>query len=123
MNEAGQSASYNRPNPHMQTRVSGTRQMVWLASLLFATIIFPALLHASVLADAARQLAHKIAAGTGPGAIALDVTNRSSLDEKSVHEVRVALEAELRTEGVGTAKPEESMGSVAITLSESLREY
>ncbi len=78
---------------------------------------------ASNLSDAARQLAHKIASVTGPGAIALDITNRSSLDDKSVREVRIALEAQLRIEGVRTAKADQAMGSVQVTLSESVREY
>jgi hypothetical protein len=97
--------------------------MGWLASFLLATAVLPSFLSASVVGDAARQLAHKIASATGPGAIALAVTNRSSLDDKSVAEVRSALETQLRTEGVRTTKPDEAMGSVQVTLSESLREY
>lgn len=94
--------------------------MGWLAAFLFA---LSSTLHASILTDAARQFAHKIAAVTGPGAIALEVTNRSSLDDRSVNEVRVALEGQLRSEGVRAAKPDESVGSVQVTLSENLREY
>jgi len=75
------------------------------------------------LGDTSRQLAHKIAAAAGPGAFALEVTNRSSLDEKSVREVRSALEAQLHVEGVSTAKAEQAMGTVEVVLSESLREY
>jgi hypothetical protein len=90
---------------------------------LLATIFLPSSLCASSLGDTARQLAHKIAAAAGPGAFALEVTNRSSLDEKSVREVRSALEAELHVEGVHTAKAEQAMGTVEVVLSESLREY
>jgi hypothetical protein len=78
---------------------------------------------ASSLGDTARQLAHKIATDAGPGALALEVTNRSSLDDKSVREVRSALEAELQAEGVHTSKAEQAMGTVEVVLSESLREY
>ena len=56
-------------------------------------------------------------------AFALEVTNRSSLDDKSVREVRSALEAQLHVEGVSTAKAEQAMGTVEVVLSESLREY
>jgi hypothetical protein len=49
--------------------------------------------------------------------------NKSSLDDKSVREVRSAIEAELRAEGVRTAKADQSMGSVQVTLSENMREY
>jgi len=86
-------------------------------------VFLPSSLCASSLGDAAHQLAHKIAAATGPGAFAIEVTNRSSLDDKSVREVRSALEAELRVEGVHAAKAEPAMGTVEIVLSESLREY
>jgi hypothetical protein len=68
-------------------------------------------------------LAHNIAAAAGPGAFALEVTNRSSLDDKSVREVRSALEAQLHLEGVSITKAEQAMGTVEVVLSESLREY
>jgi hypothetical protein len=103
--------------------MSGGLRLGWLTSLLLATVLLPSSSFASNLSDAARQLAHKIASVTGPGAIALDIANRSSLDDKSVREARIALEAQLRIEGVRTAKAEQAMGSVQVTLSESVREY
>jgi hypothetical protein len=75
------------------------------------------------LGDTARELAHKIASDAGPGAFALAVTNRSSLDDKSVREVRGALEAELQIEGVRPEKAEQAIGTIDVVLSESLREY
>ena len=104
----------------MHGRWSRTLRISWLAALLF---VLPSVASASSFADTARQFAHKIASATGPGVIALEITNRSSLDEKSIGEIRSALEAQLRAEGVRSAKPDESIGSVAVTLSESLREY
>ena len=92
--------------------MSGGLRLGWLTSLLFATVFLPSSLFASNLSDAARQLAYKVASVTGPGAIALDITNRSSLDDKSVHEVRIALEAQLRIEGVRTAKADQAIASV-----------
>jgi hypothetical protein len=90
---------------------------------LLATVFLPSSLCASGLGDTARQLAHRIAAAAGPGAFALEVTNRSSLDDKAVREVRSALEAQLHVEGVSTVKAEQAMGTVEVILSESLREY
>jgi hypothetical protein len=107
----------------MRACTSGGLRLGWLTSLLLATVFLPSSVFASNLSDAARQLAHKIASVTGPGAIALDIANRSSLDEKSVREVRIALEAQLRIEGVRTAKADQAMGSAQVTLSESVREY
>ncbi len=112
-----------RESSRESTRKSSGLRLSWLTSFLLATVFLPSSLCASGLGDTARQLAHKIAAAAGPGAVALEVTNRSSLDEKSVREVRSALEAELHVEGVHTTKAEQSMGTVEVVLSESLREY
>ncbi len=107
----------------MRARTSSGLRLAWLTSFLLATVFLPLSLYASSLGDTARQLAHKIAADAGPGAFAVDVTNRSSLDERSVREVRGALEAQLQSEGVHTAKAEQAIGTVEVVLSESLREY
>ena len=93
------------------------------APLLFAFCFLPSLLSASNLSDTARQLAGRIAAITGPGSIGLDMTNRSSLDEKSVREVRIALQGELQGEGVRIVSADQAVGTVTVVLSESLREY
>ena len=123
MKAASHIPRYNQPIRQMQACMSGGLRLGWLTVFLLATTFLPSRSFASTLGDAARQLAHKIAAVTGPGALALDVTNRSSLDDKSVREVRTALEAQLRIEGVRTAKSDEAIGSVQVTLSESVREY
>jgi hypothetical protein len=114
---------YNHRIPHMRARTPSGLRPDWLPLFLLASLFLPSSVFASGLGDAARQLAHKIAAAAGPGAIALEVTNRSSLDEKSVREVRNALESELQVEGVHSAKAEQAMGTVGVVLSENLREY
>jgi hypothetical protein len=127
MNSPSSITRYNQRIPHMRAREftpkASSLRLGWLTSFLLAMVFLPSSLCASSLGDAARQLAHKIAAATGPGAFAVEVTNRSSLDDKSVREVRSALEAELRVEGVHAAKTEPAMGTVEVVLSESLREY
>ena len=123
MNEPRSTTRYNQRIPHMRARTSSGLRLGWLTSFLLATIFLPSSLSASDLGDTARQLAHKIAAAAGPGAFALEVTNRSSLDDKSVREVRSALEAELHVECVHTVKAEQAIGTVDVVLSESLREY
>jgi hypothetical protein len=117
----------------MRALASSGLRLGWLTTFLLATALLPsssldAFLYASSLSpsslgDGARQLAHKIAAVSGPGAFALEVSNRSSLDEKAAREVRGALEAELHAEGVEAAKAEQAAGTIKIILSESLREY
>ena len=123
MNRPQSATRYNHPIPQMRARTSSGLRLGWLTSFLLATVFLPSSLSASSLGDTARQLAHKIAATAGPGAVALDVTNRSSLDDKSVRAARSALEAQLQVEGVHTTKAEQAMGTVGVILSESLREY
>ena len=117
-----QIAGYNQRIHNMLVHSSGGQRLSWLLPLL-VLVLFPADLHASVFGDTARQLAHKIAAVTGPGVVTLEIVNRSSLDEKSTHEASSALEAQLRVEGVRTSTPDQAMGTVQVTFSESLREY
>src|ERR1700687_5566643 len=127
MNRPLSTTRYNQRIPNMRaresTRKSSGLRLGWLTSFLLATVFLPSTLFASGLGDTARQLAHKIAAAAGPGAFALEVSNRSSLDDKSVRDVRSALEAQLHVEGVSTAKAEQAMGTVEVVLSENLREY
>src|ERR1700675_4533143 len=127
MNRPPPITRYNQRIPHMRARESTRKsrglRLGWLTSFLLATVFLPSSFLASGLGDTARQLAQKIAAAAGPGAFALEITNRSSLDDKSVREVRSALEAQLHVEGVSTAKAEQAMGTVEVVLSESLREY
>src|SRR5258708_19896551 len=104
---------YNQRIPHMRarestrefTRTSCGLRLGWLASLLLAIAFLPASLIASSLGDTARQLAHKIAAATGPGAFALEVTNRSSLDDKSMREVPNPPQPQFHVTAVTTPKP------------------
>jgi hypothetical protein len=114
---------YNHRIPHMQARISSGLRPGWLPLFLLASLFLPSSVFASGLGDTARQLAHKIAVAAGPGAVALEVTNRSSLEEKSLREVRSALEAELQVEGVHSVKAEQAIGTVEVVLSENLREY
>jgi len=127
MNNPLPTTRYNQRIPHMRARESTRKsrglRIGWLTSFLLATVFLPPSSFSSSVGDTARQLAHKIAAAAGPGAFALEVTNRSSLDDKSVSEVRSTLEAQLHVEGVSTAKAEQAMGTVEVVLSESLREY
>ena len=114
---------YNRAIRQMQARMPGGLRLGRLASFLLASVLLPSYLAGSNLSDAARQMAHKIGLATGPGAIALEVTNKSSLDDKSVREIRTALDEQLRVEGVRTVNTDQAVGTVRVTLSESLREY
>src|SRR5580704_6534691 len=123
MNRPPSIPRYNQRIPHMRARTPSGLRLGWLTSFFLATVFLPSPLSASNLADTARQLAHKIAADAGPGAFALEVANRSSLDDKSAREVRSALETELNVAGVRATKAEQAIGTIKVVLSESLREY
>jgi hypothetical protein len=119
---------YNQLIRKMRARMPGGLRLglltsFWRISFLLANLFLPSLLFASNFGDAARQLADRIATASGPGSVALEVTNRSSLDDKSVREVRSALQAQLRVRGVNAVPPDQAVGSIAVVLSESLREY
>jgi hypothetical protein len=123
MRNDSQTARYNQRNRQMESRSEIVLRLGRFASFVLANLFLPSLLFASNFGDTARQLAARIAAATGPGSVALEVTNRSSLDDKSLREIRSALQAQLRVQGVSTVAPDQSVGSVNVVLSESLREY
>ena len=69
------------------------------------------------------QLSARIAAATGPGVIALDITNRSSVSAPDVEAIRRELTSSLASSGVRVWQPEQAAGTVTVTLSESLQNY
>jgi len=69
------------------------------------------------------QLAQKIAAATGPGAVSVNVVNRSSLGQAEVDEIRRGLLAELGAMGVHFVAEDQAAATVQIFLSENLRSY
>jgi hypothetical protein len=71
----------------------------------------------------AQQLARKIVAITGPGAVAVKVENRSSLPKKDFDTISAALRADLETLGARPAKPEQAAASVTVWLSENPQSF
>jgi hypothetical protein len=111
-------AAYNSQYPYMFLR-SGKPRMLGVALGLFMMVSF------AVGADwgkPARALAQKIAAATGPGAVALEVNNRSSLRPPEVEQARAALIAELGTLGVQILESGQA-ATVRLTFSENSQNY
>jgi hypothetical protein len=71
----------------------------------------------------AAQLAEKISSLTGPGVIALEVTNRSSIPAAEVEQIRHLLVSELATSGVRVWQPDQASAMASVTLSENLQSY
>jgi hypothetical protein len=70
-----------------------------------------------------QQLAEKIAAVTGPGAVSLQVINRSSLSREESDGFRRGLLTDLSALGVRFVNADQSSATVQVSLSEDLRNY
>jgi hypothetical protein len=81
---------------------------------------FPA--RADDLASLADKFAEKIISVTGPGTVAVNVTNHSSLTKTEVDRVQQTLLASLASFG-GRAVDEGQSNTILVTLSEDLRNY
>jgi hypothetical protein len=120
MPSANDNAVYNARILHMVASSSRFRR----AACYFALIVMClAMSLASDWRTPEEQLARKIAAATGPGAVALDVANKSSLSRAEADEIRRGLTSELAALGVRLVNAEQSAATVQVTLSENLREY
>ncbi len=79
--------------------------------------------HAADWNTAEQQLARKIVAVTGPGAVALTVENRSSLGRRESEAVQNGLRYALEQLGIRFVDAEQAAASVAISLSENPTSY
>ena len=70
-----------------------------------------------------QQLAKKIVAVTGPGAVALTVENHSSLTRRDNEIVQNGLRTALEGLGLRFVKPEQAAGTISISLSENTNSY
>ena len=120
MPSASDNAVYNARNLYMLALLSRfSRAACFLAlMLMYAPLIMASDWHAPV-----GQLARQIAGATGPGAVALEVVNRSSLTRADVEAIRHGLLAELAALGVRPVNTDQAAASVEVTLSENLQNY
>jgi hypothetical protein len=117
MNGLDHSPVYNAPNPEMLVPPS---RMHWLWCVL---LLLSQVAQASDWRRTQTQLAEKIAAVTGPGVVALNVSNRSSISSADVEEIRRWLITSLAASGVRVWEPDQAAATVQVTLSESLQNY
>lgn len=111
---------YNSSIPYML--ISSPRWLRSAGSLLILFLL-SAGLQAADWSTPEEQLARKIAGTTGPGAVALEITNRSSLTRTDFDEIRRGLTTQLAYLGLRFVNAEQAAGSVKITLSEDLQNY
>jgi hypothetical protein len=112
-------AVYNARIPNMLIAPSRCTRT---AALLLVLLCVP-VLRATDWKTPQEQLAEKIAAVTGPGAIALDVTNRSSLSHVDVDRIRQGLSTQLASAGVRFVNPDQANATVQVFLSEDFQNY
>jgi hypothetical protein len=79
--------------------------------------------HATEWTAPARDLARKIAAVIGPGAVAINLVNRSSLAKGDVDQINRDLGLQLESAGLHAVKSEQATTNLEIALSENLQNY
>lgn len=113
---------YNARNPRMKADLFRGPGLRLILLLLILFLFVPTLLAADWHAPE-QQLAGKISAVTGPGAVALQLNNRSSLSPADVEQIRNGLTSELMYAGVHLVSSDQAVATVNVTLSENLRSY
>jgi hypothetical protein len=117
------SAVYNAAIPNMVNRASRLAPGFRLVVQILSLISFVVAVQAMDWSGPEQQLARKIVAVTGPGAVTLTLENRSSLGRRDNEVIGNGLRAALEALGLRFVKPEQAAASVAITLSENPRSY
>ena len=102
----------------LQMALSSRARCLCCALLFFSQLAF-----ASDWQLPVTQMAGKISAATGPGVIALDITNRSSISAADVEQIHRMLVSGLSASGVRVWQPDQAAATVQVTLSENLESY
>jgi hypothetical protein len=109
-------------------RIVVFNMMIFLLRVLRAAgyaFLIAFLLHSSAHATdwSTNQLATKIVAVTGPGAVSLETTNRTSLSKAEFDQAAGTLRAQLQALGLQFVIAEQAAAAVGVTLSENLSNY
>jgi hypothetical protein len=120
MVKTNNNAGYNARNPYMPIWFS---RIVRASGSLLLVLLHVTFLSAMDWKASEQEMAGKIASVTGPGAVALEVTNRCSLGHTDVDQIHRGLLTELATLGVRAVNPDQAAATVQISLSEDLQHY
>ena len=110
---------YNSRNPRMN--FYSTRSWISLLAVLFCS--FCAYGQTPKWHDPAQQLAEKISAVIGPGAISVEFANHSSLSRAQGEDIHRVLLQELSVLGLRSVSADTAAATVQVSLSENLRDY
>jgi hypothetical protein len=120
-------AVYNSAIPSLflntANRVPSSARLPWLLLFFLVLLAVSGSGFAADWSTPEQQLARKVAAVTGPGAVALSVENRSSLGRRDSEIVQNGLRSELEALGLRFVKTEQAAATVTISLSESSQSY
>jgi len=124
----GEIRSMRRPsrNPVYNARIRSMRIFVavaWAGCCLVFVLLFVVVASAGDWQAPCSQLAQRIAAITGPGAVAVTIVNRSSLAPTDADDIHRRLLTELAAYGVQPSSTDQAAATVQVTLSENLRDY
>ena len=118
-------ARYNSAIPDVilnsAKRTARCASIFWLQMLVMLGCALP--VHAADWSGPEQQLARKIVALTGPGAVALTAENRSSLSRRDSEIIQNGLRSALESAGIRFVKTEQAAATVSITLSENESSY
>ena len=120
MPSTSDNAVYNARNLDMPALPS---RFSYAACFLALILMYVPLMLASDWHGPEEQLARKIASATGPGAIALEVANRSSLARPDVEVIRRGLLAELAVLGLRAVSADQAAATIDVNLYENLHNY
>jgi hypothetical protein len=108
---------YNSRNLTMTLPLSRLRRALCLC------ILFARLSLAADWRQPISQLAIQITAATGPGVVALEINNRSSISSVDIEEIRREITSALATSGVRVWQPDQAAANIKLTLSENAQDY
>jgi hypothetical protein len=103
--------------------VNRAPRLAFILCLWILTWIFGGVAHATDWTGPEQQLARKVLAVTGPGAVALSIENRSSLGHREYEIIQNGLRNELAALGLHFVKADQAAATLTITLSENTNSY
>jgi hypothetical protein len=110
---------YNSRNPRMNFYLTRS----WILGLVLLLASCCANAQTANWREPAQQLAGKISAVVGPGAVSLEFANHSSLSRSQEEDIHRVLLQELSVLGLRSVSADAAAATVHVSLSENLRDY
>jgi hypothetical protein len=120
MSRTERKAIYNSRIPQMPASCSRPSRT---ASAMLCAFLFLSAMQAQKWSGAQDQLATRIVALTGPGTMAIELVNKSSLSRSEADEIRRGILTQLAAAGAQFVSAERAAATVKVYLSEDLTNY